>query len=271
LAVPGEEGATQIVVALTDVRQIQRLAFGDELGARGGHHAMEQLQIGVLGGFGRSGYFEQMTVLTIVHGTIASGLIDCEWVILHFPLTRPGGELLKGGAAGLGGFAIASEVKSHASGRELMVFARALAGWSPRFFKATTVIGNGLEARLGDLGAFCDEVLAEETLMVLVIVKVSWGQDGGQNGHLRFDLNLHQTIDDRRGDKLVSVDTSVDDKSASNDGVVATRLSQLFGIQRNLKRSGHLELIDLAFRQLVAFELGQDSRYSLGNNDAMPG
>src|SRR5262249_8852218 len=118
--------------------------------------------------------------------------------------------------------------------------------------------------------AFDAEVLAEEGLMLSVLVELLRRQYCRYHRDLDFQLYGHQGIDDRVGDKLVPIDPAVDDEAAGHDCGVAAAAGEKLGMQRNLESAGHLVEIDCGARNAAACHLGEEGIPALVDDFAMP-
>lgn len=68
------------------------------------------------------------------------------------------------------------------------------------------------------------KVLGKEGFVGLVIVKVVRCEDGRDDRNIGVQLDTHETIDDRFGDELVSVDAPVDHESGSHHRCVVAAI-----------------------------------------------
>jgi len=114
-------------------------------------------------------------------------------------------------------------------------------------------------------------VLAEEALVLLVLVEVARRQHRRHHRYLGVELHAHQRVDHRRADELVAVDAAVDDQAARDDGVVTPRTRELERQQRDLEGAGHLVLVDLAWRRRTSVQLGEQGLFRLVDDVRVPG
>src|SRR5580692_1763385 len=76
------------------------------------------------------------------------------------------------------------------------------------------------------LGALNDEMVVEELLVLVMLVKVLRRQDGRYDRHFGVQLNAHQPADDGFSDELVPVNAAIDDEPGGDDSGVAPTIGE---------------------------------------------
>jgi len=74
------------------------------------------------------------------------------------------------------------------------------------------------------LGALDDEMVVEELLVLVMLMKVLRRQHGRDDRHLGVELNPHQPADHSVGDKFVPVDAAICDKPGGDASFCFTSL-----------------------------------------------
>src|SRR5690606_3918436 len=90
-------------------------------------------------------------------------------------------------------------------------------------------------------------MLEEDPVMLLMLMVIKRREYHGQNRNFGFELDLHERVDNRRCNEVMTVNTAVHDETATDDDVVLPAFRQKLGLQRNLEAAGHMENVDLVF------------------------
>ena len=96
---------------------------------------------------------------------------------------------------------------------------------SGRRSQASDLIDRCDTSRCG-LGALFDELVIEELLVLVLLMKVVRRQDGRYDRHFGVQLNAHQPADDGVSDELVPVNAAIDDEPGGYDGGIAPALGE---------------------------------------------
>src|SRR5215469_4586630 len=118
------------------------------------------------------------------------------------------------------------------------------------------------------LGALNDEMVVEELLVLVMLMKVLRRQNGRYHRDFGVQLNPHQPADNGFSDELVPVNAAIDDEPGGNDGGIAPALGEQQRVQRNLQRSGHLEEVNVALAEAVFGDFGSE-RHAASIDDVL--
>ena len=71
-----------------------------------------------------------------------------------------------------------------------------------------------------------DEMVIEELLVLVMLMKGLRRQDSRDDRHLGVELNAHQSLDDGVGDELVPVDAAIDNESCGDNSGIPPALGE---------------------------------------------
>ena len=89
------------------------------------------------------------------------------------------------------------------------------------------------------------EVLGEPVPVLFMLVEVVRSQDTGKYRHVRFQLYLHQGVDNALRDKFMTVDAPINHKGGGGDTVVFAGCREPPDEQRDFEGTGHLVNVDV--------------------------
>src|SRR5262252_9142724 len=104
----------------------------------------------------------------------------------------------------------------------------------------------------------------------IMFVEMLGGENKGHDRDVGIKLYPHQCVNDGLGDKLMPIDTTVDNKASSNDSGILPCLRQKFRLQRNLKTSGYFVEVNLISRHAMSADFGYKGIASLINDLPVP-
>ena len=103
-----------------------------------------------------------------------------------------------------------------------------------------------------------------------VLVEMVGREHRRQHGNAGLQLQGHQRVHHRSGDELVAVDTAVHHQGAAHHGGVTPGERQPFGVQGDLKGTGHVEHIDAVAGHTQALHLFEKGVAGLVDDVRMP-
>src|SRR5215472_2784320 len=118
--------------------------------------------------------------------------------------------------------------------------------------------------------ALHDEVIQEETLVLLVLVETLGRQHGGDHGYLGVELDPHQRGDHGIRHELVAIDATIDDEARRHDRHVPARLGQQLRLQWDLEGAGHVEEVDTVLRDAEPLQLRRETLAASVDDVLMP-
>jgi hypothetical protein len=113
-------------------------------------------------------------------------------------------------------------------------------------------------------------MFAEELRVFFARVKVMRCQYSGQDRRARFQLHLHQAVDDSLRHEFVPVDTAIDHETRGNNSRVAATLSEQLRVQRDFEGAGDFVEIDVIAAESLCLDGTEERRFALVDNVAMP-
>src|SRR4051812_24613237 len=110
------------------------------------------------------------------------------------------------------------------------------------------------------------EMVVEEALMQVMLMKMMRRQHHREDRHLGRELHLHQPADHRLGDELMAIDAAVDDEAGGDDRVIAPAARQLLRMQRDLEGARRGEDVDGRARYAERSDLVEETAMRLADD-----
>ena len=107
----------------------------------------------------------------------------------------------------------------------------------------------------------------EKDVMLFAGLEMMRCKRNRENRNSGCQLSMHQSIDDRLCDKVMTVDATVHHQRSTDDGVISATAAKLFCKQGHLESAGHIDcrnLHPLAGCCDFRFETGKGLIYDLG-------
>ena len=84
-------------------------------------------------------------------------------------------------------------------------------------------------------------MLEEELFVLAMLMEMMRRQHDREDRHFSLQLDRHDAVDDRFGDEVMTVDSTVDHKPCRDDDRIAAGFCEQFGLEWNFKAAGDVD------------------------------